>query len=251
MKRLNSTVLRYDSLPSTNSEVARLALEGAEEGLCVVADEQTAGRGRLGREWVSPPGAGLYLSILLKPSVEIKNWPLLTLMAAVAVHDSLRDACGLETDIKWPNDIVAGGRKLCGILAESVDVDKGRAVILGIGINLAAAAFPADLRSTAISLEEATNKACEAETILEVLLGSISHYYDIFHTRAGSRQIIDTWCKYSSYAQGKHIRVSLRGEVLEGTTRGLEADGALRVETVEGAIETVRAGDVTAVRPYP
>jgi BirA family biotin operon repressor/biotin-[acetyl-CoA-carboxylase] ligase len=251
MKRLNPTVLRYDSLPSTNSEVARLALEGAREGLCVVANEQTAGRGRLGREWLSPAGAGLYLSILLKPSVNIKNWPLLTLAAAVAVHDSLRDACGLETDIKWPNDIVLGGRKLCGILAETVDADTGRAVILGIGINLSSAAFPADLRSTAISLAEVMSEACDGETILEMLLSSIAHYYEIFQSSDGSRQIIDTWCKYSSYAHGKQVRVSLGGEVLEGTTRGLEGDGALRVETVEGAIEIVRAGDVTAVRSYP
>jgi BirA family biotin operon repressor/biotin-[acetyl-CoA-carboxylase] ligase len=250
MKRFNPTVLRYDSLPSTNSEVARLALEGAVEGLCVVANEQTAGRGRLGRKWMSPAGAGLYFSILLKPSVEMNKWPLLTLLAAVAVHDALRDTCGLETDIKWPNDIVAGGRKLCGILAETLEADKGRAVILGIGINLSAAAFPPDLRSAAISLEEATSEACDGETILEVLLCSVARYYEIFQTSGGSRQIIDTWCNYSSYAQGKQIRVLVGGEILEGTTRGLEGDGALRVETVDGAIEIVRAGDVTAVRPY-
>jgi BirA family biotin operon repressor/biotin-[acetyl-CoA-carboxylase] ligase len=249
MKRLNPTLLRYDSLPSTNSEAAGLALEGAIEGLCIVANQQTAGRGRLGRKWLSPDGAGLYFSILLRPSVEIDKWPILTLMAAVAVHDTLRDTCGLETDIKWPNDILAGGRKLCGILAETLDADKGRAVVLGIGINLSAAALPADLRSTAISLEEATGKPSDYETILSALVSSIARYYDIFHTIGGNRQIIATWCDYSSYGWGKQIRVLHGDEVLEGITRGLEGDGALRVETTEGVIKIVRAGDVTAVRP--
>lgn len=247
MSRLNPTVLSYDSLPSTNSEAARLALAGAVEGLCIVADEQTAGRGRLGRQWLSPPGAGLYFSMLLRPSVGTDRWPLLTLMAAVAVHDTLREACDLETDIKWPNDLLVDGRKLCGILAESLETDQGRAVVIGIGLNLSASAFPVELRATAISLEEAAGKTPDRELILKTLLTSMAHYYDAFHS-TGSRQIIDTWCRYSSFADGKKIRVSMDDEVIEGTARGLEGDGALRVETADGEIKIVRAGDVTAVR---
>src|SRR2546422_5904157 len=97
-------ILGFDSLPSTNLEAARQAVEGAGEGLCVVAGEQTAGHGRLQRQWVSPRGAGLYFSIILRPRFEQSAWPLLTLMAAVAVHDALLDSCALRTDIKWPND---------------------------------------------------------------------------------------------------------------------------------------------------
>ena len=107
MTDLAAQILRFDSLPSTNLEAARRAGEGASEGLCVVASEQTAGRGRLERQWVSPKGAGLYFSIILRPGFEQSAWPLLTLMAAVAVHDALLDSCALQTDIKWPNDLLA------------------------------------------------------------------------------------------------------------------------------------------------
>jgi len=142
MNRFNPEVIQYESLPSTNTEAARLAVEGAAEGLCVVADEQTAGRGRLQRSWLSPKGAGLYFSALLRPSMPINQWSLLTFMAALAVSDALRDACELKTDIKWPNDLLAGERKICGILAEAIETDKGRAVVVGIGINLTTEAFP-------------------------------------------------------------------------------------------------------------
>jgi BirA family biotin operon repressor/biotin-[acetyl-CoA-carboxylase] ligase len=247
MNRLKPTILNYDSLPSTNSEVFRLALEGADEGLCVVALEQTAGRGRLGRQWLSPAGAGLYFSILLRPSIGIDRWPLLTLMAAVAVHDTLRESCDLETDIKWPNDLLADGRKLCGILAETLETDKGPAVVVGIGLNLSAQAFPPELQATAISLEEVTAEAPDREMILQTVITFMARYYEILQTR-GNRPIIEAWSSYSSYANGKRIRASMDSEVIEGITRGLEGDGALRVETAEGRIKVVRSGDVTAVR---
>ena len=114
-RRLTPTILRFDSLPSTNTEAARQAARGAPEGLCVVAREQTAGRGRRERSWVSPKDAGLYLSVVLRPSFEARLWPLVTLAAALAVRDALAASCALDTDIKWPNDLLASGRKLCGI----------------------------------------------------------------------------------------------------------------------------------------
>src|SRR5919107_2486598 len=135
MALLEPKILRFESLPSTNTEAARLASEGAEEGLAVVADEQTAGRGRLQRAWSSPKGAGLYFSILLRPTIPQNYWPLITFMAAIAVGDALREAAGVETDIKWPNDLLSGERKICGILAEGIETPNGRAVIVGIGTN--------------------------------------------------------------------------------------------------------------------
>src|SRR5215467_12879272 len=134
-------ILRYESLPSTNTEVARLAAQGAEEGLAIVADEQTAGRGRLQRAWSSPKGAGLYFSILLRPAIASDRWPLITFVAALAAGDALHEAAGVQTDIKWPNDLLSGERKICGILAEAIDTPNGRAVIVGIGINLTPDAF--------------------------------------------------------------------------------------------------------------
>ena len=170
MDRLTPQILRFDSLPSTNLEAARLAGDGAAEGLCVVAREQTAGRGRLQRQWVSPQGAGLYFSILLRPQFDLSLWPLLTLLASVAVHDALREACGLGTDIKWPNDILANEKKLCGILAETVETPQGRAVVIGIGINLTKHAFPEALEAVATSVETATGQAHDLESLLEALV---------------------------------------------------------------------------------
>ncbi len=103
---LHTTILRFDSLPSTNTEAARQAALGVPEGLCIVACEQTAGRGRMERVWVSPAGAGLYFSIVLRPRIELRSWSLVPLMAALVVHDALAEVCALQTDIKWPNDIL-------------------------------------------------------------------------------------------------------------------------------------------------
>src|SRR6266446_6418486 len=116
---LLSTILRLDSIDSTNLEAIRQARAGAPEGLCVVAREQTNGRGRLDRSWQSPRDAGLYFSIVLRPTLEVSDWPLITLMAALAACDALLRACSLRADIKWPNDLCVNERKLCGILAET------------------------------------------------------------------------------------------------------------------------------------
>ncbi len=125
MPDLQFQTLRFDSLPSTNLEAARRAREGAAEGLCIVASEQTAGRGRLGRQWISPRNAGIYCSTLLRPQFDQSFWPVITLMSAVVVHEALLAACALQTDIKWPNDILHDEKKLCGILAEIVETPTG------------------------------------------------------------------------------------------------------------------------------
>ncbi|MBA3716594.1 MAG: biotin--[acetyl-CoA-carboxylase] ligase [Pyrinomonadaceae bacterium] len=247
---LRLTILRFDSLASTNTEAARQAAGGAPEGLCVVAREQTAGRGRQQRVWVSPADAGLYFSIVLRPRLEMKEWPLLTLMAAIAVADALREACGLEVDIKWPNDIHAGGRKLCGILAETVEnPPRGRACIIGIGINLTARAFPPELSEVATSIEKLTGSKPDVEALLGALLRAIERRYARWQAAGGGAESRREWSRRSSYAEGKRVRVALGEEFFEGTTRGLAGDGALRVETNDGKIRIVRAGDVTALRP--
>src|SRR5439155_19244369 len=122
-------ILRFDSIDSTNLEAARQAKAGAAEGLCIVAREQTAGRGRLDRRWLSPKDAGLYLSIVLRPQLELSDWPLISLVAALAVSDALLQTCDLKVDIKWPNDIYVSERKLAGILVETVETGNGPAAI--------------------------------------------------------------------------------------------------------------------------
>ena len=247
MSILKPTVLRFESLPSTNTELARLASEGAPEGVSVVADEQTAGRGRLQRAWSSPKGAGLYFSLLLRPTIPQNYWPLITFMAAIAVGDALREAAALETDIKWPNDLLSGERKICGILAEAMDTPAGRAVILGIGINLTQSAFPPELENVATSVAEASGRPVEREQILAALLDALSRWYALLENPA---QIVDAWSNRSSYAIGKLVQVSNGDDVWQGTTCGVEPDGALRLRTSSGEIKIVRAGDVYSIRTF-
>ena len=240
-------ILRYESLPSTNTEVARLAQQGADEGLTIVADEQTAGRGRLQRTWSSPRGAGLYCSVLLRPVFALERWPLITFVAALAVGDALLEAAEVNTDIKWPNDLLAGGRKICGILAEGIETPAGRAVVLGMGINLTDDAFPHELANVATSVAR-EGRAPEREAILAALLKALARWYALLHEPEGAEKIVAAWASRSSYAVGKLVQVTNGDEVLQGVTRGVENDGALRLETA-GGLQLIRAGDVTNVRP--
>ena len=241
------TILRFDTIDSTNLEAMRQAKAGAREGLCIVARTQTRGRGRLDRSWQSPPDAGLYMSLLLQPTFEMNAWPLITLMAALAVRGALFKTCGFAADIKWPNDLCVDDKKLCGILAETLDTSAGGFVVIGVGINLTPEVLPL-VQAEATSIESVTNEKPDAERVLEGLLKSIGEKYELMNNAAGREHIIREWCAHSSYAIGRPVRVSLGEESFQGTTRGLESDGALRVETGDGRIRTVRAGDVTAVR---
>ena len=248
MAGFQSEIRRFNSLPSTNAESARQAMKGAPEGLCIVAREQTAGRGRLHRKWISPAGAGIYFSMVLRPRLHQSAWSLIPLMAALAVHDALREACALKTDIKWPNDLLANERKLCGVLAETIETNAGRAVILGIGINLTSKAFPLELRDIATSVEAITGKTPDSEVVLQTLVAKLAYRYELLNSADGPTRIIRAWTERSSYANGKRVRVSNGGESFEGWTCGLESDGALRVETHTGETKIVRAADVSALR---
>ena len=248
MKPFVPVVLRFDSLASTNTEAARQAMGGVAEGLCIIAKEQTAGRGRFERVWASPKDAGLYVSIVLRPTLDQRYWPLITLAAALSVRAALDKACAIKTDIKWPNDIMYAEQKLCGILAETVDTGYGRAVIVGIGINLTSQAFPQELKATATSVEAAAGRRPDPEALLSALVDSFANHYQELQGPDGIAQTIAEWSANSSYAQGRQVRVIEAGRTFVGTTRGLESDGALRVETVAGAISILHAGEVQSLR---
>src|SRR6185369_118784 len=248
MNTFQPTIRRLESIDSTNLEAMRQAKAGAPEGLCIVAREQTHGRGRLERTWQSPKDAGLYLSIVLRPKFELGRWPLIGLMSALAVSDVLAKTFDLQTDIKWPNDVCVNERKLCGILAETVETNLGMAAIVGIGVNLKRADFSAELKSIATSVEEASGATPNGDMMLGNLLGALVQRYDVLQSDHGPEHTIREWCAHSSYAYDRKVRVTLNQEVFEGTTRGLEGDGALRVEIEEGRIRIVRAGDVHALR---
>jgi BirA family biotin operon repressor/biotin-[acetyl-CoA-carboxylase] ligase len=243
---MNFTILKYDSIGSTNTEAINQVRRGADEGLCIVAREQTAGRGRHGRTWISEKEAGLYFSLVLRPKIEIRLLPLITLTTAVAVHHSLEKTFQLECDIKWVNDIHVRGKKICGILAETIETEKGLAVVVGIGINLKSSNFPPELAETATSIEAETGIIPNLETFLPVLTSFLEKYCDLLYRDAG--KIRDQWSNRSSYAFGKEVRVRLENETLDGTTRGIEENGALRLELETGEVRIIHTGEVQSLR---
>lgn len=245
---MNFTILRFDKIDSTNTEAINQAKRGAEEGLCIVAREQTAGRGRHGRTWVSPKGSGLYFSVILRPQIESKFLPLITLMSAVAVHQALEQVFKFECDIKWVNDIHVGGKKISGILAETVETEKGLAVIVGIGINLKSSNFPPELAETATSIEMETGTTPNVENFLPELTSFLGKYCDILYNLNGAQKIREEWTRRSSYAFGKNVRAVIENETVYGTTQGIEENGALRLETNTGEIKIIHAGDIEQLR---
>lgn len=240
------TILKYDSIDSTNTEAINQAKRGAEEGLSIVAREQTAGRGRHGRTWVSEKDAGLFFSLVLRPKIKIRLLPLITLMTAVAVHNAIESAFKIECDIKWVNDIHVQNKKICGILAETVETEKGLAVIVGIGINLKTSNFPPELAETATSIEKESVAVPNVETFLPVLTSFLEKYCDLLYQDA--EKIRQEWSARSTYSFGKEVRVKLENETIYGITRGIEENGALRLELKTGEVRIINAGDVEQVR---
>ena len=244
---MNITLLTYDILDSTNTEALKLAREGAGEGLCIVARQQTAGRGRYGRTWVSERDAGLYFSVVLRPTIDSQYLPLITLMAGVAVHDTLREF-GVTSDIKWVNDVLVDEKKISGILAETTETEAGLAVVVGIGMNITSSNFPPDLVATATSLEDNSPTPISREDLIEKLTTHIGHFYDTLHDENGPADIIDNWRMRSSYYSGKIVRVALESETVTGVTDGLEPNGALRLKRSDGSLLIIQAGDVEHLR---
>lgn len=247
---MHFTILRFDEIGSTNTEALEQAKRGAAEGLCVVARRQTAGRGRFGRAWVSEKDAGIYFSLVLRPQLEMRFLPLITLMSAIAVHDALETLYALDCDIKWVNDLHVRGKKICGILAETTETANGLAVVVGIGINLKSSNFPPEIAETATSIEAETGSAPDAEILLQKLTFFLSQFSASLSGANGAQKIREEWTRRSSYAFDKRVKVLLENETIRGTTRGIEENGALRVETDSGEIRTIHAGDVEQLRNF-
>lgn len=245
---MNFTILRFDTIESTNTEAMNQAKRGADEGLCIVADRQTKGRGRHGRVWSSEKDAGLYFSVVLRPKIEMRFLPLITLMSAIAVYDTLRELYDLKPDIKWVNDIHINEKKICGILAEMTETSKGTAIVVGIGINLKSSNFPTEIADIATSLETETGNEIKKDELLHSMTRFLNFFYDILQKQNGAKIIVEEWTKRSSYAFGKSVKVKIENETIFGTTDGLEENGALRVKTDSGEIRVIQAGNVENLR---
>lgn len=244
---MNITLLTFDTIDSTNTEALKQARLGAEEGLCIIARRQTAGRGRHGRVWVSEKDAGLYFSIVLRPEIDAKLMPLITLTAGVAVRDALAEF-GIDADIKWVNDLLVNEKKICGILAETTDTNGGLAVILGIGINLKSSNFPAEIADIATAVGDETDRKVSFEDLSAALTRYLVYFYAVLQGDDGPAEIVDEWRKRSSYFSGKTVKVMSAGETVIGVTDGLEPNGALRLKRDDGNIQIIQAGDVERLR---
>ncbi len=243
MNRLGSTVLRLNSLPSTNDLAREMAQSGEGEGLAVLARQQTAGRGRQGRSWSSPPGEGLYVSLVLRPDIKPVDSPVITLAAAVAVAETLEQDYRIPSDIKWPNDVLARGRKICGILVESaIEANKMLYAVLGIGVNLGQREFPEELKETATSLLIESGQLVTPDDFLKSLLERLEYWYR--QATAQPSEVIARWEAMSSYARNCVVRVENSDSIIEGITRGLTAKGALVIEMTSGERREIVSGEV-------
>lgn len=236
-------MLWYADVPSTNDLAASMVERGAPEGRAVIANGQSAGRGRRGRSWVSPAGAGLYVSVVLRPPE--RALPLLTIAAGVAVAEGIQAATGFIADLKWPNDVYAHGRKVAGVLAEASSSNVAGAiqqVVVGAGINVLPAAYPPDVAGRATSLESELGRPVDRGTVLaEYLCHLAARYEDLKCGRVDA--ITGAWRARAAVMLGRRVQWDTGGVTREGIAAGIDESGALVVHTTGGSIR-VTAGEV-------
>jgi len=238
-------IVCLDEVGSTNLEAFRLAESGAVEGTVVLAERQTAGKGRLGRQWVSPGGVNLYLSVVLRPELAPYEAPQLTFLSAVAVARTIEELTALQPAIKWPNDLLLDNRKVAGLLNEmSAETDRVAFVILGIGVNLNMTAdqFPDDLRTPATSLAVASGRPVPRAPFAARLLANLDEEYARFRC-SGFGPVRDEWARRCN-AFGRQVSVAAGNITMQGPFVGIDHDGALLLTLPDGRLERVMSGDV-------
>ena len=241
-------IFHFFRTDSTNRVALELGHAGEPQGAVVLAEEQTAGRGRGGRAWHSERATGIYVTLLLRPKLAPVQAPLLTMMAGLSAHSAVQALTGLEVDLKWPNDLLVRGRKLGGILTEMhAEPGQIRFVIVGIGLNVNQEKFPGELANLATSLRAETGKPQSRMELLVRLLHEFESDYNRF-LREGVATVVARFESVSSYARGKRVRVTNGTESYVGTTAGLGPEGLLQVERDGGQLMTVIAGDVAEAR---
>lgn len=243
-KWVGNQIYYFEELESSNVTANRLAEEGAPHGTLVVAGRQLAGRGRRGRIWESSPGTGIFMTLLLKPEIETGNAPMLTLVAALAVAKAIREVSGLDAKIKWPNDIVVNGKKVCGILTEmSAQIDYVNHIIIGIGINVHNASFPEELADVATSVYLESGNRIRRADLIEAVWEAFETYYEIFSQTQDLAHLVK---EYDSQLAnlGQQVKVLDPKESYEGVAQGITARGELIVDTWESR-RLVSSGEVS------
>ncbi|MDD7178866.1 MAG: biotin--[acetyl-CoA-carboxylase] ligase [Lachnospiraceae bacterium] len=235
----------FDVIGSTNTTAMQMAEEGAPNGTLVVADRQDSGKGRRGRGWVMPAGIAIAMSIVIKPEeLQPGNAPMLTLVSALAVMRAIEEQTGLQPGIKWPNDIVINGKKVCGMLTEmSTQIDYINHIVVGIGINVHNEQFPEELSDRATSLYLESGKHYSRAALVEAVCEYFEHYYEIFMR---TQDLSGLKTEYDSFLVNKDRQVRILDPLgeYEGTALGITLRGELLVETPEG-VRTVDSGEVS------
>ena len=243
-------VYYYNITDSTNIRAKQLGDEGAPHGTLVTADQQSAGRGRRGRGWESPPGCSVYMSILLRPDIPPVKAPMLTLVMALSVAGSLKDCTGLDVQIKWPNDIILNGKKLVGILTEmSTEIDYINHVVIGVGINVNMEYLPEEIQDKATSLRLETGHVVRRSELIASTMKQFERYYGLF---LESRNLESMREEYNRLLvnRGKEVRILGGKEEYNAVALGINSEGELLVRREDGSEEAVFAGEVSVRGVY-
>lgn len=243
---IGSSIEYHARIDSTNDLAKSLAKQGAPEGLVVVAEEQTKGRGRRGRSWASPFGLGIWVSVLLRPATPPFEAPKTALLAALAVARAIEETAGIEARVKWPNDVLVGGKKVAGILVEmDAELDEVRSLVVGAGINVNVPVheLPEEVRALATSLLEATGRTVDRVALLSKFLFHLEAYYFQW-LEAGFGPILTALRQKAAYL-GQPVQIVEATRRWEGVAVDIAPDGALLVREGSGAVVPVYAGDVS------
>lgn len=243
-RRFGKNIVYHAVTPSTNLLAKALASDGSPEGMVVVADSQSGGRGRMGRVWLSPPGSNLYLSLILRPGVPSIRVPQLTLLVAVAIHRALCDvAPELQFMIKWPNDILVNGKKLCGVLCEmQSEPDMTHFVVVGIGINVNQSEFPPELHGMATSLFLETLRSFSRPKLLAAVLNHFEPLYDRWLLQDDLAFTL-SYLEEHSLLQSNEVTIDQLNRSLSGTVKGISCGGELILERADGQTILVSSGE--------
>lgn len=238
-----------ESTDSTNNEAKRLAEAGEPCGTLVISEIQTAGRGRMGRPWSSPKKSGIWMSLLIRPKISPVHASMITLVMGLSVQQAVKNETGLSCWIKWPNDIVADGKKICGILTEmSAETDAVNHIVIGVGINVLNEAFPDEIRSVATSILKETGASCSRNKIIAETMNRFEHNFDIFLKTEDLSGLLDTY-NASLINRNRQVRVLDPAGEYSGTAAGIDKDGELLVRT-EDTVRKVTSGEVSVRGVY-
>ncbi|QXM07256.1 biotin--[acetyl-CoA-carboxylase] ligase [Crassaminicella indica] len=246
-KNIGSKIYHFESIDSTNNMAKKMASEGAAEGTIIIAEEQTGGRGRLGRTWVSPKGTGIWMSIILRPNIAPTEAAKITQITAAAVASGLRKIIGEDVGIKWPNDIIIHRKKVCGILTElSAELNSVNYIVVGIGINvnMDTKDFPEEVRRIATSIKACVGRTVSRKNIVKEILHSFEELYSDFTYNKNIKKSIEI-CKKYSVTLGKEVKIKNKEKEVVAKAIDLTEDGQLLIKNQSGVIEKVFSGEVS------